>query len=88
MADTTETAGNTAAEPTTIDTIVEQAEGLLGQAREALTDAFEATVDAVKEHPVAAAAIAGGAAAAVAGAVFGVGKLLEPEQPKAPAKKG
>ena len=39
-------------------------------AQEALGGAMEATVDAVKEHPVAAAAIAAGAAAAVGGAVY------------------
>jgi len=52
---------------------------ILTQAQEAVTDAFNATVEAVKEHPVAAAAIATGAAAAVAGTVYGVKKLREGE---------
>ncbi len=38
--------------------------------RKRLPDAVDATVQAVKEHPVAAAAVAAGAAAAVAGAVY------------------
>ena len=52
---------------------------ILTQAQEAVTYAFNATVEAVKEHPVAAAAIATGAAAAVAGTVYGVKKLREGE---------
>ena len=52
---------------------------ILTQAQEKVTDAFNATVEAVKEHPVAAAAIATGAAAAVAGTVYGVKKLREGE---------
>lgn len=52
---------------------------ILAQAQEAVTDAFTATVEAVKEHPVAAAAIAGGAAVAVAGAVYGANKLRADE---------
>lgn len=39
-------------------------------AQETITGAFDATVGAVKEHPVAAAAIAAGAAAAVGGAAY------------------
>lgn len=76
------------------DTIIEQAEGLFEQAKGALSDAFEATVDAVKEHPLAAVGIAAGAAAAVAGAAFGASKLLakddEPagsSKPTGPSKK-
>jgi hypothetical protein len=52
---------------------------ILTQAQEAVTDAFNATVEAVKEHPVAAAAIATGAVAAVAGTVYGVKKVREGE---------
>ncbi len=62
-----------------ITTEVKKAAGeqtLFEQAQEAVTDAFEATVEAVKEHPLAAAGIAAGAAAAVAGAVFGAAKLF------------
>lgn len=85
MADTTNDA-KPEAEATTAETIIDQAEGLLGQAKDAITDAFEATIGAVKEHPVAAAAIAGGAAAAVAGAVFGASKLIGGED-EPPVKK-
>lgn len=53
---------------------------LFEQAQEAVTDAFEATIEAVKEHPLAAAGIAAGAAAAVAGAVFGATKLFGDDQ--------
>ena len=56
-------------------------ESLLDQARSAIEGAVETTVDAVKEHPIAAAGIAAGAAAAVAGAAFGVSKLLEKDAP-------
>ncbi|MES2055917.1 MAG: hypothetical protein V4564_08270 [Pseudomonadota bacterium] len=61
------------------------------QAREAVGSAFDSTVEAVgsavestieaaKENPVAAAAIATGAAAAVAGAAFGISKLLDDDK--------
>jgi len=40
-------------------------------------EAIESTVEAVKEHPAAAAAIAAGATAAVAGAAYGISKLLD-----------
>jgi hypothetical protein len=46
------------------------------QAQEALGDAVESTIEAVKENPVAAAAIAAGAAAAVAGAAYGISQLV------------
>jgi hypothetical protein len=48
----------------------------LETAQEAISDAYEATVEAVKEHPVAAAAIAAGAAAAVGGAAYAATQLL------------
>lgn len=70
------------------DTIIEQAEGLFEQAKGALNDAFEATVDAVKEHPFAAVGIAAGAAAAVAGAAFGASKILSQDETGSPKKKG
>lgn len=50
---------------------------ILAQAQDKLGSAVDTTVSAVKDHPVAAAAIAGGVAAAVAGAAFGVSKLRE-----------
>lgn len=59
---------------------------LLEQAQDVVADAFNATLEAVKEHPLAAAGIAAGAAAAVAGAAFGASKLLADDKP-ANAKK-
>ena len=47
------------------------------RAQEAIGAAVESTVEAVKEHPAAAAAIAAGATAAVAGAAYGISKLLD-----------
>lgn len=47
------------------------------RAQEAIGSAVESTVEAVKEHPATAAAIAAGATAAVAGAAYGISKLLE-----------
>lgn len=58
----------------------EESKSFFEQAQEALGDALESTVEAVKEHPVAAAAIAAGAAAAVAGAAYGVSQLLGGEE--------
>jgi len=57
----------------------------LEQAQEAIGDAIEATIEAAKEHPVAAAAIAAGATAAVAGAAYGISQLLSGDDE--PAKK-
>jgi hypothetical protein len=73
--DTAQDLGNKAAEQ--VKQVVDPS--LLTQAQEKVTDAFNATVEAVKEHPVAAAAIATGAAAAAAGTVYGVKKLREGE---------
>ena len=47
----------------------------LSTAQDAIGDAVDATVEAVKEHPIAAAAIAAGAAAAVGGAVYAATQL-------------
>ncbi|MFZ5747372.1 MAG: hypothetical protein ACOY45_06905 [Pseudomonadota bacterium] len=58
----------------------EEHKSFLEQAQDAIEDAFESTVEAVKEHPVAAAAIATGAAAAIAGAAFGVSKLFDGDE--------
>ena len=59
-------------------------------ASDKVTAAANATVEAAKEHPYAAAGIAVGVAAAVAGAVVGAQKLREaapPPRKRAPAKK-
>lgn len=66
MADTNTTAGDSAAN---------KDKSFLETAQETVTGAFDATVEAVKEHPVAAAAIAAGAAAAVGGAVYAATQL-------------
>lgn len=58
----------------------------LEQAQDALEDAVESTVEAVKEHPIAAAAIAAGAAAAVGGAAYAASKLLHGEDEAEAAK--
>lgn len=50
---------------------------LIDRARAAIEDAVDLTVTAIRENPVAAAAIVGGVAATVAGAAFGVSKLRE-----------
>ncbi|MES2444655.1 MAG: hypothetical protein V4574_17660 [Pseudomonadota bacterium] len=68
---------DTPANDGTAVTPAEEPKSFLEQAQEALGDAFESTVEAVKEHPVAAAAIAAGAAAAVAGAAYGISQLLD-----------
>lgn len=62
-----------------------EAKSFLERAQEAISDAVESTVDAVKENPLTAAAIAGGVVAAAAGAAYGVSKLIEGED--APEKK-
>lgn len=46
------------------------------RAQEAIEDAVETTIEAVKENPITAAAIAGGVVAAAAGAAYGVSKLV------------
>lgn len=48
-----------------------------GRAQDAIESAVGSTVEAVKEHPAAAAAIAAGATAAVAGAAYGISKLRD-----------
>jgi hypothetical protein len=67
MADTNNTGGETANS--------NSEKSFLETAQEAITGAVDATVEAVKEHPVAAAAIAAGAAAAVGGAVYAATQL-------------
>lgn len=62
-------AANDAAEAAGID------KSLISRAQEAIEHAVETTVGAVKENPVAAAAIVGGVAAVAAGAAYGISKL-------------
>lgn len=53
-----------------------QEKSFFERAAEVIEGAVETTVEAVREHPLAAGAIAAGAAAAVAGAAYGASKLL------------
>lgn len=48
---------------------------LVARAQAAIEQAVETTVEAVRENPVAAAAIVGGVAAVAAGAAYGISKL-------------
>ena len=59
------------------DTGTGQEKSFFARAQDAIGNAVESTVEAVKEHPLAASAIAAGAAAAVAGAAYGASKLLD-----------
>ena len=61
----------------TANTGAEHEKSFFERAQEALESAVESTVEAVKEHPLAASAIAAGAAAAVAGVAYGASKLLD-----------
>ena len=51
-----------------LDTALAESKSFLSKAQETLASAAGTAVNAVKEHPIAAAGIAAGAAAAVAGA--------------------
>ena len=55
----------------------DDAKTFFAQAQAKVTEAVGAAIDAVKENPKAAAAIATGAAAAVGAAAYGVTKLRE-----------
>ncbi len=80
-------AGQVGVEESTIDRVVSESKSFLGKAQEALTDAVDTVVEAVKEHPITAASIAAGATAAVAGAAYGVSKLTGSDD-DGPAKGG
>ncbi|WP_374145624.1 hypothetical protein [Sphingomonas sp. 28-63-12] len=86
--DAIKTAGDdlAAALPSIADAKAE-AKSFLERAQEAIEDAVESTVEAVKENPLAAAAIAGGVVVAAAGAAYGVSKLLDDgDKPAADSK--
>jgi hypothetical protein len=74
-------------EQSTVDKAVAETKSFLNRAQEALTEAVDTAVGAVKEHPIAAAGIAAGAAAAVAGAAYGASKLINGE-PETTGTKG
>lgn len=57
------------------DDLMAEAKSFLERAQEVIEDAVETTVEAVKEHPLAAAAIAAGVVAAATGAAYGVSAL-------------
>lgn len=63
------------------------AKSFIAQAQEKISGAVDATVEAVKEHPVAAAAIAAGAAAAVGGAAYAATQYLGDKPASAKSKK-
>lgn len=65
----------------------EEAKSFIAQAQERLSGAVDATVGAVKEHPVAAAAIAAGAAAAVGGAAYAASQYRSDKPAPAKSKK-
>ena len=64
-----------------------EAKSFIAQAQERVSGAVDATVTAVKEHPVAAAAIAAGAAAAVGGAAYAATQLRSDKPAPAKSKK-
>lgn len=72
----------------TIDSASDEAKTLLTRAQEVIGTAIETTVEAVRENPVTAAAIAGGVAVAAAGAAYGVSRLLDTDAQgtKSPSK--
>jgi hypothetical protein len=65
----------TAGDTTTTQATTDETKSFIAQAQEKLSGAVDATVGAVKDHPVAAAAIAAGAAAAVGGAAYAATQL-------------
>ena len=76
----TDAADKAGVEESTIDKALAESKSLLGRAQDALTDAVDTVVEVVKEHPIAAAGIAAGATAAVAGAAYGASKLLSADE--------
>lgn len=73
-----------------LDDAIEQARGFFNEAKDTIADALASALEAVKRNPKASAAIATGAAAAVAGAAVGIAKLIDSDKPaakrRAPAK--
>ncbi len=78
MANTNDTnAGAGTAQNSESLTTTEGRQALFNTAKDAVTDAVQSAVDAVKANPKTAAAIAAGATAAVAGAAYGATKLAQ-----------
>ncbi len=65
----------------------EETKSFIAQAQEAIGDAVDATVTAVKEHPIAAAGIAAGVAAAVGGAAYAATHMGSEKAPEPKGKK-
>jgi len=84
MADSTTNSTKSTATDTASEAAAEKS--FIASAQEAIGDAAAATVQAVKDHPVAAAAVAAGAAAAVGGAVYAATQLGGTEK-STPSKK-
>ncbi|MGN6817317.1 MAG: hypothetical protein ACTHJR_01445 [Sphingomonas sp.] len=59
-----------------LDVALAESKSFLSKAQETLANAAGSAMNTVKEHPIAAAGIAAGAAAAVAGAAYGASKLF------------
>ncbi|HET9510553.1 MAG TPA: hypothetical protein VFO80_05325 [Sphingomonas sp.] len=68
-------------------TTTEGRQALFNTAKDAVTEAVQTAVDAVKANPKTAAAIAAGATAAVAGAAYGASKLSAAKSGTAAPKK-
>ncbi len=62
------------------DDLMADAKSFLERAQAAIEDAVETTVEAVKENPLTAAAIAAGVVVAAAGTAYGISTLLDGEK--------
>lgn len=67
-------------------TLAERARSVAGGAQARMTSATNATMDAAKGHPYAAAGIIAGVAAAVGGAAFAATRRGQPEADKSKTK--
>lgn len=62
------------------DDLAADAKSFLERAQAAIEDAVESTVEAVKENPLTAAAIAAGVVVAAAGTAYGISTLLDDDK--------
>lgn len=86
----TEAANDAGINKSSVDKAVKDAKSFIDLAQEKISEALDSAVDAVKEHPKAAAGIAAGAAAVVAASAYGATKLKNGEtkaKPTSPKKK-
>lgn len=77
MTDQSTTTSSTQPDTASQDSLLSQAREALNGAGKTLSGAVEDLVETARNHPVAAAAITAGTAAAVAGAAYGISKLRE-----------